>query len=122
MMPDDPLILETRSGQNLPQTLERELTLIPESKAIGTSMRDEPVLIVTFRVPVDLRPAQFVGARFIGSDLDRLSALADAIIPAADGMPAAGAISAAPRMVARVLGVRPDLLEGLRIAVAKPVG
>jgi hypothetical protein len=49
---------------------------------------------------------------------DRLRRLADALIPAAHGMPAAGEVGVADRQLDKVLAVRPDLGEPLARAVA----
>ncbi len=48
--------------------------------------------------------------------LRRLAALADQLVPAADGMPGAGALLADGALVGRVLDARPDLAEPLRRA------
>ena len=49
---------------------------------------------------------------------DRLRRLADALIPAAHGMPAAGEVGVADRQLDKVLAVRPDLGEPLARALA----
>jgi hypothetical protein len=49
---------------------------------------------------------------------DRLRRLADALIPAAHDMPAAGEVGVADRQLDKVLAVRPDLGEPLARAVA----
>jgi len=49
----------------------------------------------------------------------RLRAFADALIPAAHGMPAAGEVGVADGQLDRVLESRPDLLEPLRRALAQ---
>ena len=49
----------------------------------------------------------------------RLRAFADALIPAAHGMPAASEVGVADGQLDRVLEARPDLLEPLRRAVAQ---
>jgi hypothetical protein len=50
---------------------------------------------------------------------DRLRRFADALIPAADGMPAAGEVGVADRQLDRVLAARPDLAQPLARAVAE---
>jgi hypothetical protein len=50
---------------------------------------------------------------------DRLRRFADALIPAADGMPAAGEVGVADRQLDRVLTARPDLAEPLARALAE---
>ena len=52
-----------------------------------------------------------------GADRARLAALADLMIPAADGMPAASAAGVAGAGVDHLLTVRPDLDEPLRTAL-----
>jgi hypothetical protein len=49
---------------------------------------------------------------------DRLRRFADVLIPAAHGMPAAGAVGVADGQLDKVLAVRPDLAEPLARAVA----
>jgi hypothetical protein len=49
---------------------------------------------------------------------DRLRRFADALIPAAHGMPAAGDVGVADGQLDKVLAVRPDLAEPLARAVA----
>jgi hypothetical protein len=48
---------------------------------------------------------------------ERLRAVADALIPAAHGMPAASEVGIADDQLDRVLAVRPDLLQPLRRAL-----
>jgi hypothetical protein len=50
---------------------------------------------------------------------DRLRRFADALIPAVDGMPAAGEVGVADRQLDRVLAARPDLAEPLTRALAE---
>ena len=52
---------------------------------------------------------------------ERLGALADVLIPAADGMPSARELGIADSLADRVLDARPDLTEPLRRALAEPV-
>lgn len=49
-----------------------------------------------------------------------LRVAADELIPAGDGMPAASAVDVAGTLIDRVLAARPDLLDGLRAALAQP--
>jgi hypothetical protein len=49
---------------------------------------------------------------------ERLRAFADALIPAAHGMPAASEVGVADSQLEQVLEARPDLLEPLRRALA----
>ena len=51
----------------------------------------------------------------------RLNRLADILIPAADGMPAAGAVDVGGRLLDRVLTVRPDLRDGLLAVLDRPL-
>jgi hypothetical protein len=54
----------------------------------------------------------------LGDELrERLRAFADALIPAAHGMPAASAVGIAEGQLERVLAARPDLLEPLQRAL-----
>lgn len=52
----------------------------------------------------------------------RLRELADELIPAADGMPAASDVGVADAQLDRVLAARPDLVAPLRAAFARPTG
>lgn len=52
----------------------------------------------------------------------RLRELADELIPAADGMPAASDVGVADAQLDRVLAARPDLVAPLRAAFARPAG
>lgn len=52
----------------------------------------------------------------------RLRELADALIPAADGMPAASEVGVADGQLDRVLAARPDLSAPLRDALARAEG
>ena len=51
---------------------------------------------------------------------DRLRAIADALIPAAHGMPAAGDVGVSEGQLDRVLKARPDLVEPFVRALGKP--
>ena len=52
----------------------------------------------------------------------RLRELADELIPAADGMPAASDVGVADAQLDRILAARPDLVAPLRAAFARPAG
>lgn len=56
-------------------------------------------------------------ARIDGRLRARLDAVADQLIPAADGMPTASAVGVGGRQLDTVLAARPDLLDGLRRAL-----
>lgn len=58
-----------------------------------------------------------VAAPAAGIDRDRLASLADELIPAADGMPAASAVGVHAALLDRVLTARPDLRSGLVAAL-----
>ena len=53
-----------------------------------------------------------------GDERRRLARLADELIPASDGMPAASEVDVHGRGADRVLALRPDLLAGVRRALA----
>jgi choline dehydrogenase-like flavoprotein len=55
---------------------------------------------------------------FDAGERGRLAALADALIPAAEGRPSAGAAGVADRLLDQVLAARPDLAAGLHRALA----
>jgi hypothetical protein len=60
-----------------------------------------------------------VSAHSLDDELrSRLRAFADALIPAAHGMPAASEVGVADGQLERVLEARPDLIEPLRRALA----
>jgi hypothetical protein len=61
--------------------------------------------LVDVRLPRDLR--------------DRLRAVADELIPAADGMPAASEVGVADAQLDRILAARPDLVEPLIAALTR---
>ena len=50
------------------------------------------------------------------------AALADVLIPAAEGMPAASAVDVQGAMLDRILGLRPDLVEAFRRGLAAAAG
>ncbi len=50
------------------------------------------------------------------------AALADVLIPAAEGMPAASAMDVQGEMLDRILGLRPDLAEAFRRGLAAATG
>jgi hypothetical protein len=64
---------------------------------------------------VDVLPE--VAVVLSGEGRKRLAALADAMIPAGDGLPSASQAGVAGGAVDRLLGVRPDLLAPLRAAL-----
>jgi choline dehydrogenase-like flavoprotein len=65
-------------------------------------------------------PPPMVVEPFTEDERRRFLARAEALMPAAEGMPAVGETQAATRQLDRVLSVRPDLAADLRRALASP--
>ena len=59
---------------------------------------------------------------FNHDERDLFAALADALIPAGDGMPSASEAGVAGKWLDAVLAARPDLAEGLRDVLQKAAG
>ena len=62
------------------------------------------------------------GAKLTGAERGRFAAVADVLVPGADGMPAASAVGISADLLDRVLAARPDLLAPLQRALAEPIG
>jgi hypothetical protein len=74
-------------------------------------------------VPTAASPPQPTGLSVVlltTRERERLRTLADELIPAGVGMPAASEVGVADEQLDRVLRARPDLTTGLRAALAEP--
>jgi choline dehydrogenase-like flavoprotein len=107
-------LLERRSHMPVPRRRSTISFLSSSRPAASSTIPDpsRPDAPATTSAPVRLVAA---GATPIPASLrDRLEQLADELIPADDGMPAASEVGVAHALLDRVLHARPDLADGLR--------
>jgi hypothetical protein len=84
-----------------PSTFAVGVTLFPSRGAVSAT------------IPKFSNPAP-TSIPFSSAERDQLRRIANALLPEAEGMPAAGAVGAADELLDWVLEVRPDLAPGLR--------